>query len=282
MSCHEAMEQDRSDKAPVWAEAAAQAAEAAAWVPAARGADACGVLWPPDRLARASAPSAEPPCRTRAACRAPACGARSAAPPWRARREENRGITHGTLFLRRMIAKARVRRTRHETHNGSSTAVAYGEPAAVQCRMCDSPTEADRRAAADQGAAVASCLGNRRAMGSALGEERTVSPVAPVVNAGTRNQVTPYAGTRRAGSRAKGPFSAGWGSASPGLRALELALHSAEWKDDQASGAARVCTHGARVPGARRPLAAGEHATPDRRGTGAHLSRFRVRPRQFL
>jgi hypothetical protein len=278
MSCHEAMEQDRSDKAPVWAEAAGEAAGA----PAARGADACGVLWPPDRLARASAPSAEPLCRTRAACRAPACGAHSAAPSWRARRKENRGITHGTLFPSRISAKTKVRGTRHETHNGSDTAVAYGEPAAVQCRMCDSPTEADRRTVGGQGAAVASCLGNRRAMGSALGYERTVSPVAPLVNAGTRNQVTPYAGTGRAGSRAKGSFNAGWGSASPGLRALELALHSAEWKDDQASGAARVCTHGARVPGARRPLAAREHATPDRRGTGAHLSRFRVRPRQFL
>jgi len=186
MSCHEAMEQDRSDKAPVWAEAAVQAAGAAARVPVARGADACGVRWPPDRLARASAPSAEPPCRTRAACRAPACGARSAAPPWRARRKENRGITYGTLFPSRMIAEARVRRTGHETRNGSGTAVAYGEPAAVRGRMCDFPTEADGRTVGDQGAAVASCLGNRRAMGSALGEERTVSPVAPVVNAGTR------------------------------------------------------------------------------------------------
>jgi hypothetical protein len=81
MSCHEAMEQDRSDKAPVWAEAAAQVAGAAAWAPAAGVADACGVLWPPDRVARASAPGAEPPCRTRAACPALACGARSAAPP---------------------------------------------------------------------------------------------------------------------------------------------------------------------------------------------------------
>jgi hypothetical protein len=81
MSCHEAMEQDRSDKAPVWAEAAAQAAGVAARVPAARDADAWGVRWPPDRVARASAPSAERPLRTRAACHVPKPCAPSAAPP---------------------------------------------------------------------------------------------------------------------------------------------------------------------------------------------------------
>lgn len=81
MLCHEAMEQDRSDKAPVWAEAAAQAAEAAAWAPAARDADAWGVRWPPDRVARASAPSAERRFPTRAACHVPKPCAPSAAPP---------------------------------------------------------------------------------------------------------------------------------------------------------------------------------------------------------
>ncbi len=71
MSCHEAMEQDRSDKAPVWAEAAAQAAEAAAWAPAGRGADAYGVLWPPGRAARACALSAARRFATSGACRVP-------------------------------------------------------------------------------------------------------------------------------------------------------------------------------------------------------------------